>query len=272
MLEQIESTSLQVSTEAMNITGFIQTLPERFPSLVASVRGFAHNVLSSLQINHPTLSMDSFDRLLKKIDYVTLSPVEIYIPPGLNVDLLTYADVLNDAKGPAVALVEDVLKPTLKWLSLLMADPEKLSSVRDMRRESGLILNDLQGHRDAIKKCFNSDDSRDRIAYSKAVKRHADFLEAVKVTNEINEQLKGISTDEILELVGEIAGIIDRMIEYVTLGDSRYKVQASVIRDMAETVSEIAKHVEYFSVFTYSVLLMTKALEDNQKRLKDIID
>ena len=123
-------------------------------------------------------------------------------------------------------------------------------------------------YRTAIGKCFQSDDHSDRMAYGKAVKRHVDFLETIKIVNTLNERIKVISTDEILELVGNIADTIDRMVEYMLLGDDRYKVHAKIIRDMAESVNEIAKHVEFFSVYAYSLMSLTKALEDNAKRFE----
>lgn len=270
-LESVEALYQHVSQENIDVAGFVQSLPTRFPQLISSVRDFTSSLFESFAPTNGFVSTYETEKAFAKVNYLTLSPVEFYVPPGLNVDIKTYAEAMESVSGICQELVPNVLRPATKWLAGIVSEPDRLSSVRDFYGEAGIKFPDVEKARKLIGGCFKINDMSDRKRFADIAKSQSAYLDAAKITSTLSDQVKSVDTTEVLEMVGVIADIVDKISDYINLGDTRYKVSPKLVKDMADTIHRIAVSVEFLSVYIYQLSVLTKTFVDNDVRMRNII-
>lgn len=275
-MEQLKQSHQQVSLEDFGIFEKVKAVPSHFDNFARDVKQFIQERLGKEGFRPVQLDIRAYKPFTEKYNYASAIVLDVYVPPGLTPDLklgvLEYADVLiNQFDAEINGLIPSILKPTFRWMAKLLADPQNLSSVRDSLEDSGIILNDLKGRREAIAKCLKGNNASDRMAYGKAFRRHGDMLETVKFVNELNTKLATVSRNEINELVSEIAKAVDALIEKLEQNREEYAVNGRTIRDIAALLLKVAEHVEFYATFTFLVQSLTKTMEDNAERFGDLV-
>lgn len=260
----------QISTENIDLFGKLETIPTYFRNFANNIKDFVshtlNNAVSGDNVNLPF----KLSRLLDQNTYATLSKTEVFVPPGLNVQMVNYLETLDKAHDLiANPLIPLALKPTSKWFAQMLSNPTNLNTVRDVVSDIGIKITrqHLEDSKKIIKAAFKTDNSVDRAQYANVYRRNSDFKTAVSLINKLTVENSAIDRRAIRESVTMISDGVDTMIQQFDNGDPQYQLNGKTIRDMTNTLMFLAELVEFYAAISFNIQSASTAIRDTVAQL-----
>lgn len=268
-IESIARQRRMISLESNTLSNALSAATDRLPAYIDDVKSFLSTLLNLEPAIAPRdLGKQETIALLKKIPYTTLQSNMVYVPPGLSVPYLELAKALADSVSVATAVYDDVLAPFSKWISAMLSNPEKLSSIT-AANISGLKLHNLEHSVKELAACFNAPQNQTEISFGKAFKRVSDVDTAADILNKVVIKANHRDYSDIREAVGFITKQIDMLIRRIGEDPETYKLSGSVTAALADITHTMAIHCEFYSGFQYQLLSTVKAFKDTEVKLKE---
>ena len=271
MLRALATQRNLISVETISPAAVHGAIVNAFPRFIEGVRTYANGLLApSTPPVFNLVDIKSTSSYLLKANYVQLSPVSAFVPPGLTATYLEYISVMESCVDIVERIDHDVLQPFNTWIAVLLTNPNALNSLRATTDIPGLQWHDLAATRKAIKECFNNS-AITEIAYGKVVKRNTDFVEAAKRVNGLTERVSKIDRVHIMSAIESIVTGINRLIENVRSNPEQYQVSGATLDVLAKLTYRAAEEIEYYSVIAYQLQSLTVAINDTNLKLKRIL-
>lgn len=268
-IESIARQRRMISLESNTLSNALSAATDRLPTYVADVKSFLFTLFAS----EPTIAPRDLGKpetitLLKKIPYVTLQSNIVYVPPGLSVPYLELAKALADCEPVATGLYNDILIPFDKWISALLSNPEKLSSITTANIP-GLKLHNLERSVKELAACFHAPQTQTEVSFGNAFKRVSDVDTAADLLNKTVIKASHRTYSDVREAVNFITQHIDTLIRRINENPETYKLSGSVTAALADITHNMAIHCEFYSGFQYQLLSTVKAFKDTEVKLKE---
>ncbi len=270
-IEMIDQLYMQVTTEGFGLTNYITEIPIKFTELVSSVKGFVDNTLVHRFANTTETNAYMLRQTLERTTYVNLSKLEIYVPPGLSVPFLEYANVLQKHSNVITDLSNKILMPGIRWANGYIREPSRLVSVRDFYAESGMEKIDVKSAKVDIARCTSGGQSLNRLPFNKVASNFNDYVESVKIINELCKTMESINNTDLIEKVDTFAKIIDTLNDKVEIGDERFKFPKSTIIQLADTIHHIAETVELYSGMVAYINAASVSIKHTEQLLRSAL-
>lgn len=268
-MESINNDCDLIAMEASLPSFHFQALTSRLPMFVADVKAFVGNILQMSNFTDVIISRQDFERVLNKVNYLALSDVVVYVPPGMNVTWEKYLDAVTESQLVVNRLREDTLDPTLRFVAQLLSQPESMQSLRGVPAD--IVIHDLKKIKDTIAKCYGSNSSETKTSFGKVFKRNNDVVAALERLNGINEDMAKINKTEIVETVNEISSALDKLIIRMKADPEVYKMTGITMKDLAIFTTNVAREIEYFAAHCYTVQSATTAMQDTKERIEYVL-
>ncbi len=270
-IETVNILYAQVSAEGFGVAEFINAIPVKFSELSASVKDFAGATLRSGFSSTSRTNVYHLTRLLERSNYITLSDVEVFVPPGLSVTLYDYVQVLKEHSGVLDGILDKVLLPGIRWANSYLRDPSRLVSVRDFYAESGMEKIDIKKAKEDIARCMSGNQSSDRQIFGKVAKSFKDYSTAVGILNELVIETESVSNKNVLEKVDVFANVIDNLSDKVQIGDQRFKFSPAIMTQFADTIHHVAETVELYAALVTYIRTAAESVKATEERLQNIL-
>ncbi len=270
-IETVETLYTQVSREGFGVTDFVSSIPTKFSELSASVKDFSLSVLKSGFSDTGRSNPYQLSRILDRTNYLTLSPVEIFVPPGLSVPLLDYAETLNAHSDVLMDVLNKVLLPGIRWANGYLREPSRLASVRDFYTESGMVKFDVKKAKEDIGRCLMGNLASDRLPFGDVAKNFKDYVSAAKLIGELVIKTEATNNKTIIEKVEVLAGVIDTLNDKVQLGDERFRFPPAIMQQLADTIYHVAETVELYAGLVTYIRVAANSVKDSEARLDEIL-
>jgi hypothetical protein len=211
----------------------------------------------------------AFVRLLEKHNYVDIAPLGVYVPEGLNVDYVSFAQALKRGAEHA-AKVQDLLNKYTVYLAMLVTNEFQ----RFETQNSAAVYKGLQEEREEILReiggCFKQGSHETKRKYDEVVKRNADWpivfgeIETLgKLTNSVNRNVLNTK-------VKEATALMEKVINMLREG----KMEGSapeVAQELSDGAYQIASELEFFSVMYYRVLAFVTAVNATTDKVTEVL-
>lgn len=274
LIQMQHEATLEHSLEGIDISKALSELPAQFKTMAGNTKDFITNLFK----DNPTVSHlkadGNFDLWVNKMLYTSASTLDFACPIGLNVPVSDYLKVLDNVnKNIIEKMMSDALQPSLNWIARTLSDPKSLMSIRDHRVDSGVRFTDklLDTHIDHLGKCFVKGGNFAKAPYNKLYRSNKDFKETVHEVNRLNDSLKKIDSKKVLEICDAITDGVNGMIQEIELGNPDYQINSKTMVSISDTLHLLAKTVSFYSHYSYLLLAMTKATEENIKRASELM-
>lgn len=198
-----------------------------------------------------------FQAVIAKYQYMDLEALNFSVPEGLQVDYLTYSDLVLQSLTHTQKISEETLAPFRKFLSGVVSDPTvKFDARNDLLKAFRVRAKEREALHRALLGCFK--DSMVKIVpYGQAISRNSDWdsvfgkiEQGGKVAN-FDHKLLSNEVDEVVELVKVVSSL-------ATEDPSFKQLHGAALGQLTELTTLAAEEVAFIAVsYYYSASLFT---------------
>lgn len=268
MLDSIRIESELISLEAFAPSQGLKAITARLPSLVTKVSDFVSEKFSSKPTEFRLVDSRASTQALKVVNYGDIRTLQAFKSPGQSVPYLELIGVLESIQSELVdRLMPEALVPFDTWLAIQLTNPEQLSSVRNGAHIQGFVQHNVESFAKKLSACFDPKDPSTSTELGDLMRRNADWEVIVKRSNALAEKAMSLPRKEIVTITERITTNLNTLIERIRAEDSGYTLSGSTVAALASLCYNLAREIEFYSVFMYQVQLHSQALEDTAKQL-----
>jgi hypothetical protein len=209
----------------------------------------------------------SFVKLLSRHNYVDISPLTVYVPEGLIVDYLSFAQALKRGAEHAVK-VQDLLNKYTTYLALLVTNEYQRFSTVD----SAKAYENLQAEREEILReiggCFKEGDHTTMVKYGDAVTRNKDWELVFGEVDTLSKLTNSVSRDKLNAKVKEASNLMESVIKMLRDGKME-STSHEVAKELSDGAYQIASELEFFTVMYYRVMAFAIAVNQSVDKITD---
>lgn len=255
--------------EAFNIKASVKAMKELLPNFVNSVTEFYNTILVTK--NEPAIGLvkaGKLEKVLKDVDYAAVRKMQVYGPKGIKGTYIDYLDAVEGAVKHAEDLKDKVLGPFMNWVTLLLATPENLQSVRQHPLVGKDKLTELDKIRDTLTKQVDPLSNQQKHLYSKLVTRNKDWSVIIDRTNELSNRFSSTDRKAILQMVEDTTDALNRLIVRIEEDPETYKMSGTTIATLASQSFALGKELEHYSATGYLVQELVSVVTDTVSQLE----
>lgn len=267
-LESLRIQSEMISLESFNPSQAFKALTDRIPGYVNAVKTFFGNILDPVHAPVALVDGVASAKALQSLKYMDIRSNEVFVPTGLKVTYLQYLTALKDAEQVAEKLISETLSPLSMFLALALSEPARLQSLRGMSIPN-FRIHDIDKPKQAISNCFDRNGTVARVPLGQALARLTDWPEVVKEINELNTRFNRTSRQEVLRLVNEVTELLDRLVDRSTQEPDTYALSGANLGLLSKLCYNVAREIEFYSLFAYQLQLATIAITDTGKLIEN---
>lgn len=248
-----------VSAEAMSLHMPNRNMVTNFVNMVGKFTGLMSSSVPELEGNKlDARTHISNDLVQKAIDvpYRDLKDLIVSVPSGLQVDLLTYTNMLLSIQVSLNDLYESTLIPFNRVVSNITTNPKDMSSISNLKT---LKLPDIDKLKKQLDSMFNK--SADLVPYWKAVKRQADLILILNAQSDMVGNSDRQPTELITSAVKKLSNSMDTVSKMAQDPNSGLVLSSPLIKQLADITFTIAELVSMYSTIHYSAAEVMKVTE-----------
>lgn len=208
---------------------------------------------------------DSLEVALGKVNYVSLSKLDLPVPEGLQVKYLTYLETLESSTRRLVDLPKNLEDFTRYVAGILTNHDSRVSTVSQDN-----LFRELDSSRGvayaAISSCFNGG-TRAKRKYSELVDRNADWTVVESKVKAVVKELNQYDRSDLIDKAKHLHSLLQK-VEQTSKRGGFDLANPNVLKTLAEGAFQLASELEYLSVLYYRVLGLTKAVAEDIKLIK----
>lgn len=268
---QFERVSLESQTAGINrLTAEVSKILQ---SYIGNVKSFVQDMVKPMA-GASTLSFASnnaINRMVAKTNYVSLSTIHVYVPPGMNKPWNVFLDALEQSQSIADVLVNETLKPAITYFSQLVGNPETLSSISN-RLDAGQIVFHQKAIEDckaATAACYSKNGTEGRRLFGDVFRRNAEWHEANTRLEELTRRMSKVSPGDVMVHVDNLSEVMDRLIIRMRQKPDVYAVSGVTSDAMSVIAMELAKEVEFYAAHCFLLQTATAAMTDTIRHLAE---
>ena len=208
---------------------------------------------------------DSLEVALGKVNYVSLSKLDLPVPEGLQVKYLTYLEALESSTRRLVDLPKNLEDFTRYVAGILTNHDSRVSTVSQDN-----LFRELDSSRGvayaAISSCFNGG-TRAKRKYNELVDRNADWPVVESKVKAVVKELNQYDRSDLIDKAKHLHSLLQK-VEQTSKRGGFDLANPNVLKTLAEGAFQLASELEYLSVLYYRVLGLTKAVSEDIKLIK----
>ena len=208
---------------------------------------------------------DSLEVALGKVNYVSLSKLDLPVPEGLQVKYLTYLEALESSTRRLVDLPKNLEDFTRYVAGILTNHDSRVSTVSQDN-----LFRELDSSRGvayaSISSCFNGG-TRAKRKYSELVDRNADWPVVESKVKAVVKELNQYDRSDLIDKAKHLHSLLQK-VEQTSKRGGFDLANPNVLKTLAEGAFQLASELEYLSVLYYRVLGLTKAVAEDIKLIK----
>jgi len=193
-------------------------LKDKFPTLASTLDSVIGLLTNTRPIERQLGDFNRLSAVLSNTDYMTLGPLLVDVPEGLNTDYLTYLNVVERLYRHAAQAQSEVLTPLQRHLAQLISsqhhryvyNPVLDKKIRKFAAEREVIRIELN-------KCF-TDSGKTKLHYDRAFRRNGDWKDIYNVAEIVQTQTL-VSPTAVQKQVQEISELANQLVKQVNAGE-----------------------------------------------------
>lgn len=251
-----------LSLESIYVANVIEVFKGVLPDLISKIKNTLNDIPKYTDIVHKnkivsdiklisSLNKDLEDKL-KLINYVSRKDLLISVPEGFNGNLIEYTKLLYILTSKIYPEANKLLSQYKIIISGFLTNKEEKLSLTDYT----ILFNSVKRQREnfisEISEFYPNGTSTSRAKLGSVINKFSDIDILVKNVIDINNVRKSNILSDVSQSTSDITKILDIIIERVSKGDI-VNINGSVAKNLAEGAYEIAKYVEFVSIFNYKL-------------------
>ena len=256
---------------------------ESFTSTISSVleRGYDHARFKQVRgaiehlFNRGTVTgfAPSTDPAILKwfqgVDFMSVSPVTVFIPRGLEQPYAVYLPTLMALAQMAAKLPEELLNPANGLFGTLINNPSMLRSASKLPIVAPLLHVDPEKEAKTLGQCFGKNVS-DQAPFGKMYKSLSDYQQVKTTAGELQALASSPSMLEVEKAALLIVDHVETLTRSMKEDETFTSVSNAVKQQLIDITNRCAQWVELYAVLQYQILILNAALTDTEKKIKSL--
>lgn len=266
----LETQYKMISMEATAVSQVLEVLPKKLPAFVSDVKGFISNFMGG---DAPAMPSSFFSPekkvvgLMKSLPYSAMVDVSVFVPAGLSGTYDDYLDMLEVGQSYAEDLLKDTLGAGMRWIAALLSEPENLQRVSGTPEFRKIVWHDLEAYQKGMAKITSKKDASDSAKLGEVIPNVAAWPQVCKRMEEIQSRYASISRTDLIDAVTDLTGALETLMHRAEIEPDVYKLSSRTMKEIADVSYQLAREVEFFSVYSFQLEQMSNALNDTQEHL-----
>lgn len=207
---------------------------------------------------------------LQNRNYSELRSQEIFVPAGLQSDLLTYVADLEKAAAYADRVKKDVLDPFNVWLGEKIASPDQMKSITARIAIKDFKPTDLKKITTELTNNFASAGKQESVKpYGLVVRNNGEWNRIAEHSDTINRFFTEEKHKLILKTKDELQDRLDILIHRLQENPEEFKMSPAALTALSTATYDTASALEFYALVRYKVQELNVALRDTEARMKD---
>ena len=233
---------------------------DKFLSLLGRLNNF--NVIKQAipftgsRLDVQKLNINDASTAVKKTDYMSLMGRTLDVPGGFKGPYTPYANLILDNLNLFSDVVDDVTRPCVAALQIILSNPDKLvsatASVLNGVENKVVQQTEFQGQ---LPNYFEVNSTTTQATYGQLFSNNADFLVAARKAKDIEVKLTDKQTfkrvSDIERDIDLISDLIDRLIVRIKQDQVNYAVNARMAVEIAESIERVAETVTFYAALLH---------------------
>lgn len=273
---QLEALSL----EAINIANVIEVFKGILPDLVGKIKQTLESIPKYTDIIHKnkltsdiklinSLNKELSDKI-KLTNYVDRRELLISVPEGFKGNLVDYTILLNGLTSKIYPEANKLLTEYKFIISGFLTNKDQKISLKDYTTFFNSIKRQRESFTSDVSEFFTNNSSTSRAKLGSVINKFSDLDIIIKNVTEANIVRKDNILSDISQSTNEITKVLDTIIDRVSKGDIS-NISGASAKNLAEGAYEIAKYIEFVSIFNYKVEQATATLLNLLSQLNEEI-
>ena len=273
---QLEALSL----EAINVANVIEVFKGVLPDLVGKIKQTLENIPRYTDIIHKnkltsdiklinSLNKELSDKI-KLTNYVDRRELLISVPEGFKGNLVDYTILLNGLTSKIYPEANKLLTEYKFIISGFLTNKDQKISLKDYTTFFNSIKRQRENFTSDVSEFFTNNSSTSRAKLGFVINKFSDLDIIIKNVTEANIVRKDNILSDISQSTNEITKVLDTIIDRVSKGDIS-NISGASAKNLAEGAYEIAKYIEFVSIFNYKVEQATATLLNLLSQLNEEI-
>ncbi len=215
----------------------------------------------------------STTKLVEKANYIAITPIEIYVPSGMNSNMVVYLKTLKETQGFLASLKESVITPAKAYFEKLLGTPEVMSTVL-----TETLTDSIKAYKAGLEKttyataaCYSKHGGGNKRRHGDVFKRNAEWSESCSLLEDINGGFNRYSPSMLSNDVQDICGVLDRLALRMKQSPETYLPTGIVSNDIADITLLLGQIVEIYAAFTFILQSANAAMKDNQLKYNEVL-
>jgi len=272
-LEQLQLENEIISMEAFAGMASLKQAISRLPNFFTSAKNLISNKISAFfKTRKQLFSYSDLCKTAAKVEqksYADLQDVRVYVPEGLNADLLSYTRALKKV-GETVILIEtDVLKPYETYLAQIVGDPARLSAVSGKLDIQQMRRLDLTASEKQIQSMFVASGQRTPfVKYSQAIHRNGDIKLLAEELDSLERLFGEDSHKRLMAHSERLNVLLSDLVNMIELNET--KISPNYVKSLGDTTYHVARLLEQYGLFRYRLIELSYSLDETAKILNKV--
>lgn len=241
-----------ISTEALSVHKPMIGTVQKLSGFIKEVaQGFKNtNILGAIDTllkkdNDFSKNERKVLEMLSRTPYSDLMDLRLPCVAGLSVPWREFLGDIEPGIGFVVNFYDTTLGQTTRFLAEVITSPDKMEQIA---RRYNIQEVDFERLSQNIGKDVSGSSKKAELPFGKLVKRNADMIDTITLTNRFSEQIYGSNQDLVTERIGQIKRQLETVSEAIVDPNSSYRMSGKNVDQLAKVAFNIAQAVEYYGV------------------------
>lgn len=202
------------------------------------------------------LNINDASTIVRKCDYASQMARTLDVPSGFKGPYTPYANLILDGLNDFSDVVDDVTRPCVAALQVILSNPDKLTSatasvlggVENKNIQQAKFQGELPNY-------FEVDSTTTTATFGQLFSNNADFVVAARKAKDIEEKLTDKKTfkrvSDVEDDIDLISDLIDRLIVRIKQDSTNYAVNARMAVEIAESIERVAETVTFYGALLH---------------------
>jgi hypothetical protein len=241
-----------ISTEALSVHKPVAATVQKLAGFINNVAdGFKNtDILGALDTllkkdNNFSKNEKKVLEILSRQAYSDIMDIRVPCVNGLSVPWLDFLHDMDPAIQFAVGFYDNTLGQTTRFLAEVITSPDKMESIA---RRYNVQDVDYERLTQNIGKDVRGGNGKAERPLGKLVKRNADMIDVITLTNRFSESLYASNQDLVTERITQIKRQLQDISEGMVDPNTPYRMTGKNIDALAKVAYNVAQAVEYYGV------------------------
>lgn len=254
------SKNINISQELLNTSKILEGITE----FVSEVRNYFSGTTSNLG---QVANYSKLEGKIKDLPYIDLRELKAFTPTGMQLPMLDYVKVLDEAVRVSNSIIMDILSPFDKFIAEGLNDVEKFSKAGNFKVISKFKPHDIDGITMRLGKCFKKGNNETEVHIKNLYKSNSEMKLVYDKTDDMVAKTLLTSESKVSELTSSIADNLETLITRIEEDPDRYVLSERNKELFAKMVYTVAEEIEFYGVTLYNLKALVTALNNTAESL-----